>query len=355
MAVLLFEPLKLRDVTLRNRIILSPMCEYSSRDGFANDWHFVHLGSRAVGGAGAVLTEASAVTADGRISAADLGIYDDGHVEMLARIFHFVEAHGAVPGMQLAHAGRKASTSEPWKGGTPVAVADGGWTPIWAPSAVAFRDGWQVPRAMNEADIRGVVQAFAAATRRLVEAGGRIAEIHAAHGYLLHEFLSPLSNQRTDRYGGSFENRARIVFEVVEAVRGEWPERLPLFVRISSTDWVEGGWTIEDSVALARQLKNHGVDLVDCSTGGNVAHAKIPIGPGYQVPFAERVRRDAGIPTGAVGLITEPAQAEEILQRGQADAVIIARQLLRDPYFPLHAAQALGVTPPVPNQYLRAF
>ncbi len=355
MAVLLFEPLKLRDVTLRNRIIVSPMCEYSSTDGFANDWHLVHLGSRAVGGAGAVLTEATAVTADGRISAADLGIYDDRHVEMLTRIFHFVEAHGAVPGMQLAHAGRKASTSEPWKGGTPVAVADGGWTPIWAPSAVAFRDGWQVPREMTEADIHGVVEAFATATRRLAAAGGRIAEIHAAHGYLLHEFLSPLSNQRTDRYGGSFENRTRIVREVVDAVRGAWPERLPLFVRISSTDWVDGGWTIEDSIALARQVKDRGVDLVDCSTGGNAAHAKIPIGPGYQVPFAERVRRDAGIPTGAVGLITEPAQAEEILQRGQADAIIIARQLLRDPYFPLHAAQALGVTPPVPNQYLRAF
>ena len=355
MAVLLFEPLKLRDVTLRNRIIVSPMCEYSSTDGFANDWHLVHLGSRAVGGASAVLTEATAVTADGRISSADLGVYDDRHVEMLARIFHFVEAHGAVPGMQLAHAGRKASTSEPWKGGTPVAVGDGGWTPIWAPSALAFRDDWQVPRAMTEADIRGVVEAFAAATRRLVDAGGRIAEIHAAHGYLLHEFLSPLSNQRTDRYGGSFENRTRIVREVVEGVRDAWPERLPLFVRISSTDWVDGGWTIEDSIALARQLKERGVDLIDCSTGGNVAHVKIPVGPGYQVPFAERVRRDAGIPTGAVGLITAPAQAEEILQRGQADAIIMARQLLRDPYFPLHAAQALGVTPPVPNQYLRAF
>jgi 2,4-dienoyl-CoA reductase-like NADH-dependent reductase (Old Yellow Enzyme family) len=351
----LFAPFRLRDITLRNRIVVSPMCEYSSANGFANDWHLVHLGSRAVGGAGAVRTEAAAVTADGRISAADLGIYLDDHVEMLSRIFRFVSAHGAVPGVQLAHAGRKSSTSEPWTGGHPVAPADGGWEPIWAPSAIAFRDGWQVPRAMSAGGIAAVIQAFAAAARRLLEAGGQIAEIHAAHGYLIHEFLSPLSNRRDDDYGGSFENRTRLLREVVDAIRGVWPERLPLWVRISSTDWTDGGWTIEDSVALARQLKDRGVDLVDCSSGGNVSHATIPLGPGYQVPFAERVRRDADIATGAVGLITEPTQAEAIIQSGQADVVLLARQMLRDPYWPLHAAKALDDAAAVPVQYLRAF
>jgi 2,4-dienoyl-CoA reductase-like NADH-dependent reductase (Old Yellow Enzyme family) len=351
----LFSPLQLRDVTLRNRIVVSPMCEYSSRDGLANDWHLVHLGSRAVGGAGAILTEAAAVTADGRISPVDLGIYADRHVEPLARIFRFVDAQGAVPGMQLAHAGRKASTQEPWKGGGPVLPEDGGWTPTWAPSAIAFREGWQVPRAMSVADIQTVVRAFAAAATRLFEAGGKIAEIHAAHGYLLHEFLSPLSNHRDDGYGGSFENRTRIVREVVDAIRAVWPERFPLWVRISATDWTEGGWTIEDSVALTRQLQDRGVDLVDCSSGGNAAHATIPIGPGYQVPFAERIRRDTGMPTGAVGLITEPEQAEAIVASGQADVVLLARQMLRDPYWPLHAALALGDKPAVPTQYLRAF
>jgi 2,4-dienoyl-CoA reductase-like NADH-dependent reductase (Old Yellow Enzyme family) len=342
-------------VTFRNRIVVSPMCEYSSRDGFANDWHLVHLGSRAIGGAALVLTEAAAVTPDGRISPVDLGIYDDKHVEPLARVFRFLEQHGAVAGMQLAHAGRKASTSEPWNGGTPVAPAQGGWTPIWAPSAIAFRDGWQTPRAMTQPEIGLVIRAFADAARRVLAAGGKVIEIHAAHGYLLHEFLSPVTNERLDEYGGSFESRARFLFEVVDAIRGVWPERLPLFVRISATDWTEGGWTIEDSVALASRLKARGVDLIDCSSGGNVAHAKIPLGPGYQVPFADRVRRDAGIMTGAVGLITQPAQAEAILQGGQADLIIIARQLLRDPYWPLHAAQALGDQPAVPSQYLRAF
>jgi 2,4-dienoyl-CoA reductase-like NADH-dependent reductase (Old Yellow Enzyme family) len=351
----LFAPLTLRGVTLRNRIVVSPMCEYSSRDGLANDWHLVHLGSRAIGGAGAVLTEAAGVTADGRISAVDLGIYSDAHVEPLARIFRFIEEHGAVPGMQLAHAGRKASTSEPWKGGHPLGPADGGWEPIWAPSAIPFREGWQVPRAMSAGDIKNVVAAFAAAARRLLDAGGRIAELHAAHGYLLHEFLSPLSNHRDDEYGGSFENRTRIVRDVVDGIRGVWPERYPLWVRISATDWTDGGWTIEDSVALAKQLEDSGVDLVDCSSGGNVAQATIPIGPGYQVPFAERVRRETGILTGAVGLITEPHQAEEIVRSGQADIVLLARQMLRDPYWPIHAAQALGDPPAVPTQYLRAF
>ena len=352
---LLFSPITFRGVTLRNRVVVSPMCEYSSREGFANDWHFVHLASRAVGGAGLILTEAAAVTADGRISAVDLGIYSDDHVDPLARIFRFLEAHGAVPGMQLAHAGRKASTAEPWKGGGPVAPDGGGWTPIWAPSALPFRDGWQAPRAMDTREIGAVVRAFAAAAARVLAAGGKVIEIHAAHGYLIHEFLSPLSNLRTDEYGGSFDNRARFLFEVVDAVRGVWPERLPVFVRISATDWTDGGWTIDDSAALAARLKPRGVDLIDCSSGGNVANARIALGPGYQVPFAERVRRDARIRTGAVGLITEPAQAEAILQAGQADLIIMARQLLRDPYWPLHAAKALGDTGDVPVQYLRAF
>jgi 2,4-dienoyl-CoA reductase-like NADH-dependent reductase (Old Yellow Enzyme family) len=355
MPSVLFSPFRLRDVTLRNRLAVSPMCEYSSRDGFATDWHLVHLGSRAVGGAGLVLTEASAVTADGRISPQDLGIYEDAHVEMLSRIFAFVAAHGAVPGMQLAHAGRKASTSAPWLGGHPLRPADGGWTPIWAPSAIAFRDGWQTPRAMTPRDIDHVVHAFAAAAARVLAAGGQVIEIHAAHGYLLHEFLSPVSNHREDAYGGSFANRTRFTREVVEAIRRVWPERLPLFVRLSSTDWVEGGWTIEDSIALARDLKPLGVDLIDCSSGGNVAHATIPLGPGYQVPFAEQVRREAGLATGAVGLITDPQQAEEILRSGCADLIVVARQFLRDPYWAIHAAQSLGEPPPVPNQYLRAY
>ena len=331
------------------------MCEYSSRDGFANDWHMVHLGSRAVGGAGVVLTEAAAVTADGRISPVDLGIYKDEHVDSLARIFKFIEDQGAVPGMQLAHAGRKASTAEPWKGGGPISPADGGWEPIWAPGAVAFRDGWQVPRALTIHGIKDVVHAFGVAAGRVLAAGGQVIEIHAAHGYLLHEFLSPLSNHRADEYGGSFEHRTRIVRDVAEAVRAVWPDRFPLFVRISATDWVEGGWTIEDSVALARQLQHHGVDLIDCSSGGNVSNAQIPVAPGYQVPFAEAVRRETGVKTAAVGLITEPRQAESILEQEQADLIVMARQLLRDPYWPLHAAKALGdpVHPPV--QYQRAF
>ena len=350
----LFDPLSLRSLTLSNRIVVSPMCQYSSVDGFANDWHFVHLGTRAAGGAALVMTEASAVTADGRISPQDLGIYQDAHVEGLARCVRFIHSQKTLAGTQLAHAGRKASTARPWDGGGKLAPEQGGWEPM-GPTAEPFAANYPAPRPLTPSGIVAIVAAFRDAARRALEAGFDIVELHAAHGYLMHEFFSPLVNTRTDEYGGSFDNRIRLCLDVVDAVRGVWPERLPLFVRISSTDWVEGGWTIEDSIALARQLKNRGVDLVDCSTGGNAAHAKIPIGPGYQVPFAERVRRDAGIPTGAVGLITEPAQAEEILQRGQADAIIIARQLLRDPYFPLHAAQALGVTPPVPNQYLRAF
>jgi len=350
----LYDLLTLRGVTFRNRIGVSPMCQYSSEDGFASDWHLVHLGSRAVGGAGLVMAEATAVTPDARISPFDLGLWSDAHIPMLARITTFIDAHGAVPGIQLAHAGRKASTSVPWAGEGPVAEADGGWSPIWAPSPIAFTDGWQVPRELSPAGIGDVVAAFAAAARRACDAGFRVIEIHAAHGYLLHEFLSPLSNHRTDAYGGSFENRTRIVREVVEAVRREWPERYPLFVRISATDWTEGGWDLEQSIGLARLLRRLGVDLIDCSSGGNVRGAKIPLGPGYQVPFAERVRREAEIATAAVGLITEPAQADAIVVEGQADLVLLARQLLREPHFPLHAARTLGQDGPWPKQYLRA-
>ena len=329
------------------------MCEYSSPNGFATDWHLVHLGSRAIGGAGAVLTEATAVTPDGRISSRDLGIYLDDHVEMLSRIFAFVEQHGAVPGMQLAHAGRKASTAEPWNGGGPVSPDDGGWTPIWAPSAIPFRDGWQTPRAMTHDDIANVVAAFAAAAGRLLDAGGKIAEIHAAHGYLIHEFLSPLSNERSDEYGGPFDNRTRILREVVDAVRGVWPERLPLFVRISSVDWKEGGWDLEQSIVFCKALKAIGIDFITCSSGGNAHDQKITLGPGYQVPFSQAVKREVDIPTGAVGLITDAVQSEHILHTGQADAVVLARELLRDPYWPRHAAKILGAPMAWPDQYKR--
>ncbi len=350
----LFDPLTLRGVTFRNRIGVSPMCQYSSNDGFASDWHLVHLGSRAVGGAGLVMAEATAVTPDGRISPFDLGLWSDAHIAMLARITTFVDAHGAVPGIQLAHAGRKASTAVPWAGEGPVGAADGGWSPIWAPSPIPFTEGWQIPRELSLEDIAGVVTAFAAATRRAYDAGFRVLEVHAAHGYLLHEFLSPLSNRRADAYGGSFENRTRLVREVVEAVRREWPERYPLFVRISATDWLEGGWDLEQSIGLARLLRRSGVDLVDCSSGGIARGATIPLGPGYQVPFAARIRREAEIATAAVGLITEAAQADAIVVEGQADLVLLARQFLREPYFPLHAARALGQEGPWPKQYLRA-
>jgi len=349
----LFDSLAIRGVTCRNRIFVSPMCQYSSDGGFANDWHLVHLGSRAVGGAAVVLTEATAVTAEGRITPEDVGLWKDDHVEPLARIVRFIHGQGGHAGVQLAHAGRKASTYRPWAAATgSVPHASGGWTAV-APSAVAF-EGYAVPQALDESGIREVVRAFAAAARRAREAGFRVVEIHAAHGYLLHEFLSPLSNRRDDRYGGSLENRTRLVREVVEAVRREWPERLPLFVRVSATDWVEGGWDLEQSVELARQVRALGVDLVDCSSGGLVAYAKIPVAPGYHVPFAERIRREAGIPTGAVGLITSAAQAELIIRDGQADAVLLARQFLRDPYWPLHAAAELGQADSWPAQYLRA-
>lgn len=350
----LFSPLQIRDVTFRNRIGVSPMCEYSSDDGFANDWHFVHLGSRAVGGAAMVLTEATAVTAEGRISPEDLGIWKDDHIPMLARIFRFIEDHGAVPGMQLAHAGRKASTAAPWKGGGPVSEADGGWRPIFAPSPVGFSPASIVPDALDAAGIGRVVEAFAQAAKRALEAGAKVVEIHSAHGYLLHEFLSPLSNSRSDCYGGAFENRTRILCEVVDAVRAVWPAGFPLFVRISASDWVEGGWTIEDSVRLARQLRPLGVDLIDCSSGGAIPNVAIPMAPGYQVPFADRVRNEAEILSGAVGMITAPQQADTIIRSGQADVVFLARELLRDPYWPLRAADELRLQGPWPKQYSRA-
>jgi len=350
----LFEPLRIRDLEFRHRIFVSPMCEYSSQDGFANDWHFVHLGSRAVGGAALVLTEASAVTADGRISPADLGVWKDEHIEPLARIFRFIEKQGSVPGMQLAHAGWKASTAEPWKGGGPVDASQGGWTPTWSASASPFTEGWQVPQALDENGIHSIARAFRDAARRALEAGAKVIEIHSAHGYLLHSFLSPISNRRSDDYGGPFQNRIRFLLQTVACVRETWPERYPLFVRISASDWEERGWTLEESVELARRLKELAVDLVDCSSGGIVAKPKIPVGPGYQVPFAERIRREAGIRTAAVGMITSPTQADTVVRSGQADAVLLARELLRDPYFPLHAAQELGQEIAWPNQYLRA-
>jgi 2,4-dienoyl-CoA reductase-like NADH-dependent reductase (Old Yellow Enzyme family) len=350
----LLDPLTIRSITFSNRIFVSPMCEYSSEDGFANDWHLVHLGSRAVGGAGLVFTEATAVTPEGRISPQDLGIWKDAHVQPLARIVSFIHSQGSVSGMQLAHAGRKASTRRPWEGGGRLSELEGGWRNVMAPSSIAFAGNYPQPIEMTPAMITRAVAAFAGAAKRALKAGFRVIEIHAAHGYLIHEFLSPLSNQRRDAYGGSFENRSRFAREVVTAVRKEWPQELPLFLRISATDWVDGGWDVDQSVALAKMLKALGVDFVDCSSGGNIAEAKIPLGPGYQVPFAERIRAEAEIPTGAVGLITTAQQAEDIVSAGRADAVVLAREMLRDPYFPLRAARELEQEITWPSQYLRA-
>ena len=350
----LFDPLTIRDITFANRVFMSPMCEYSSTDGYANDWHFVHLSSRAVGGAGLVLTEATAVLPEGRISPQDLGIWSNDHVEPLARIVRFIHEQGSVAGMQLAHAGRKASTYRPWEGQGKVAETEGGWNKVVAPSGVAFADHYPLPEAATKEQIQEIVAAFGEAARRACEAGFRVVEIHAAHGYLIHEFLSPLSNQRTDAYGGSFENRTRILREIVAAVRRSWPERAPLFVRISATEWVDGGWDIQQSIELARQLRDSGVDLIDCSSGGNVAQAKIPVGPGYQTAFAERIRRKSEVMTGALGMITSAVQAEHILATEQADAVVIAREMLRDPYWPLRAARELAQAISWPVQYLRA-
>jgi len=351
----LFQTLAIRSVTLRNRIGVSPMCQYSAEDGVANDWHFVHLGSRAVGGAGIVLVEATAIAPEGRITPGCLGLWSDKHVEPLARIAEFVKSHGAVAGIQIAHAGRKASADLPWKGGAHLSESQGGWMTI-APSAISFGgDLPKVPKAMTEADIVRVQNEFVSAAKRALAAGFEWLELHAAHGYLFNEFLSPLANHRTDNYGGSFVNRTRLLLDTTRAVRKVWPDPLPLAVRISAIDWKAGGWQIEDSIALAKLLKAEGVDLIDCSSGGVVPDAKITVRPGYQVPFAERIRREAGIATAAVGFITEPKQADGIVRDGQADLVLLARQMLVDPYWPAHAAKALGHKLPSPNQYARAW
>jgi 2,4-dienoyl-CoA reductase-like NADH-dependent reductase (Old Yellow Enzyme family) len=350
---ILFSPLPLRGLELKNRVFMSPMCQYSSVDGLPNDWHAVHLASRAVGGASLAIVEATAVVPEGRITPADAGLWNDAQAEAWGAVARLVKARGAAAGIQLAHAGRKASTDAPWRGGRALTAAQGGWEPV-APSAVAFADGFTTPRALSKPEIVALRDAFAAAAHRALAAGFDVVEIHMAHGYLLHEFLSPLVNARGDEYGGSLESRMRLPLEVVDAVRHAWPEDRPLFVRISATDWAEGGWDLPQSIELARRMRALGVDLVDCSSGGQVPHAKVPLGPGYQVPFAEAIRREAGVATGAVGLVTEAEQAEAIVASGQADAVLLARALLRDPYWPLGAAKALGADVEWPVQYLRA-
>jgi 2,4-dienoyl-CoA reductase-like NADH-dependent reductase (Old Yellow Enzyme family) len=349
----LFSPLQLRDLLFRNRIFVSPMCQYSADNGIAGPWHMVHYGSRAVGGAALVMFEATAVSPEGRISPNDLGIWNNEQRHALTPIVEFIKVHGAVPGIQLAHAGRKASTALPWLGGKPLNPIAGGWEPV-APSSLPFSQEHLTPRELTVHDIKNVVADFAGAAQRALDAGVEVACIHMAHGYLLHEFLSPLSNQRTDKYGGSFENRIRFPLQVTEAVREIWPTHLPLFVRISATDWVEQGWDLQQSIQLARRLKNAGVDLIDCSSGGLLPDVNIPSAPGFQVPFATAIRNEADIATGAVGLITEPLQAEQIIKNKQADAVLLARQLLRDPYWPLHAARELQVDVHWPHQYQRA-
>jgi 2,4-dienoyl-CoA reductase-like NADH-dependent reductase (Old Yellow Enzyme family) len=350
----LFSPFRMREIELKNRIVVSPMCEYSAKDGHPQAWHLVHLGSRAIGGASLVFTEASAVEERGRISASDTGIYEDAHVASWCPIVEFIRSHGAVPGMQIAHAGRKASTAPPWTGGKSVSVEDGGWEPV-APSKLAFDSGYTVPHELSAGEIGEIVGAFRKSAERALAAGFEVLEIHAAHGYLLHQFLSPLSNARTDEYGGKFENRVYIVKQVVRAVREVWPRRLPLFVRVSATDWTEGGWDLAQTIDLARQLKPLGVDLIDVSSGGAVPGVKIPVGPGYQTRFAEAIRTEAGIATGAVGMISEAVQAETILSTEQADLVFLARELLRDPYWPRRAAKALDVKIKAPVQYERAW
>lgn len=349
----LFSPLKIREVEFKNRIFVSPMCQYSSDDGMPTDWHLVHLGSRAVGGASLVIVEATAVSQEGRISPNDCGMWSDDHAMAFKRITSFLKSQGALPGIQLAHAGRKASTDAPWRGGKVLTTEEGGWPPI-APSPIPFDEASPVPREVTQGDLEEIVSKFAAAARRSIEAGFEVLEIHMAHGYLLHEFLSPLSNHRTDEYGGSLENRMRLPLRVAEAARKTWPARLPLFVRISCTDWIEGGWDLTQSITLCRRLKTLGVDLIDCSSGALLPYAKIPAGPGFQVPFAAIVRKEAQIATGAVGFITHPVQAEQIIATGQADAILIAREFLRQPYWPLHAARTLNVDIPWPSQYLLA-
>lgn len=350
----LFSPLKIRSIELKNRIAVSPMCQYSSVNGFPNDWHLVHLGSRAVGGAGLIFTEATAVSPEGRISPDDAGIWNDDQANAYKRITSFIKSQNSVPGIQLAHAGRKASTYSPWKGSGKVAVENGGWQTI-APSAILFADNFPHPKEMDDNDIKLVIYQFKEAALRSIEAGFKVIELHFAHGYLVHEFCSPISNQRKDNYGGSLENRCRLAIEITKSVREIIPDGTPLFVRISSTDWVEGGWDIDQSVQLTKWLKEVGVDLIDCSSGGNVPNAKIPASPGYQIPFAEKIKNEVGILTGGVGLITTAEQAEEIINSGRADIVLLAREMLRDPYWALHSAKKLNVDlTDWPNQYLRA-
>jgi 2,4-dienoyl-CoA reductase-like NADH-dependent reductase (Old Yellow Enzyme family) len=350
----LFSPLKIRDIELRNRIVVSPMCQYSSIKGVPTDWHLVHLGSRAVGGSALILTEATAVSPEGRISPDDAGIWNDEQANAYKRITSFIKSQHAVPGIQLAHAGRKASTYSPWKGKGKVTIENGGWQTL-APSPLPFADNFTLPKAMSKEDIKLVIDQFVKAAKRCIDAGFEVIELHFAHGYLVHEFYSPISNQREDNYGGTLENRCRLAMEIANSVRETIPSGTPLFVRISSTDWTEGGWNIEQSVQLAKWLKDVGIDLIDCSSGGNVPHAKIPLAPGYQVPFAERIKKETGILTGGVGLITTAEQAEEIISSGKSDIVLLARQMLREPYFALHAAKKLNVDlKDFPNQYLRS-
>jgi 2,4-dienoyl-CoA reductase-like NADH-dependent reductase (Old Yellow Enzyme family) len=349
----LFSKLKIRDLEFQNRIFVSPMCQYSAQNGLPNDWHFVHLGSRAVGGAALIMAEATAVTPEGRISPGDLGIWSDAHTEAFTRITRFIKGQGVAAGVQIAHAGRKASTDAPWNGERALNPSEGGWIPL-APSAIPFRPEYAVPKEMSRADIQQCIEDFRQGTRRCVQAGFDVIEIHMAHGYLFHEFLSPLANHRSDEYGGSFQNRIRFPLEVARVVREVWPVEKPVFVRISATDWIEGGWDIKQSIEFCRHLKEYGIDLIDCSSGGIVPRIKIPVGPGYQVPFAADIRREARIATGAVGMITRAQQAEEILAKGEADAVFIAREMLRRPYWPLHAAHALHAPMHWPKQYERA-
>lgn len=350
----LFSPLTLRGVTFPNRIGVSPMCQYSADDGHVNDWHVVHLGTRAVGGAGMVMVEATAVEARGRITPGDLGIWSDDHIPGLARIVRFLTAHQAIPAIQIGHAGRKASCDLPWKGGLQLSLQEGGWESV-APSPIPFLPGERTPRALSAEEIGMITSAFVDGAKRALEAGFQVIEIHGAHGYLISEFLSPLVNQRLDSYGGSFENRTRLLREIAVAVRAVMPEHLPLLVRVSATDWAEGGWGADDTVRLAAMLKPLGVDLLDCSSGGVVPDVKIPVAPGFQVPFAARVRRESGLPSAAVGMITDARQADAIVRDGEADMVLLARELLRNPYWPLRAARELGAELPVPNQYLRSF
>ncbi|MFE3868328.1 NADH:flavin oxidoreductase/NADH oxidase [Flavobacterium sp. LS2P90] len=349
----LFSPLQIKNITLKNRIVISPMCQYSATDGFANDWHLVHLGSRASGGAGLIIQEATSVSPEGRISPGDLGLWKDEQMDKMKIINHFILSQNAVPGIQLAHAGRKASSASPWEGGRKIDAALGGWDTV-APSAVGYYENEKPPIALDKSGIQKVVSDFSSATKRAVQAGFQVMEIHAAHGYLLHQFLSPLSNFRTDEYGGSFENRIRLTLEVVEAVQSEWTKELPLFIRISATDWAEGGWNIEESVQLSKILKEKGVDLIDVSSGGAVSYQQIPLGPNYQVPFAEQIKKEVGISTGAVGLITEATQAEEIIASGKADLVLFARESLRNPNLGLTFAHDLDAEIQWPKQYERA-